>query len=118
VSRKLKEPFVRIVVSAPRHPKLLRVPPAARWLLVAAACYCRERQTDGLLARDGIATLGVDKPWPLVAALVAAGLLEEVDGGYRVHDYAQWQETNAEIAERRANGAKRSRDYRETHADD
>lgn len=97
----MKEPFARFVVSAYRHPKVVGVPPAARWLWFAATSYCREKETDGHLPRGAVTTLGVDKPWPLVAQLVAAGLLDQAGENYRVHDYDHWQETKAEVRERR-----------------
>lgn len=113
MSRKVGEAFVRVAVTAPRHPKWLRVPPAARWLLVAAICWSREKETDGELPRDAVVTLGVDKPWPLVDALVKAGLLDEIEGGYRIHDFGQWQETKQEIRDRRAEWKRRKDEERE-----
>lgn len=116
MSRKLKEPFARVALAAPWHPKLLKVPPSARWLWLAATCYCRQKETDGFLPRGAIPGLGVDRPWPLVAQLLATRLFEDATDGYKVHDYEHWQETKAEVQERRVEGARRQANYRSRHA--
>ncbi len=55
-----------------------------------AACilYTNRYLTDGFLSDAGIENLGcAERPADAAAALVAAKLLDRVDGGYRIHDY-------------------------------
>lgn len=44
---------------------------------------------------------GMDSPW-VIGVLLEYGLWEETDGGYRIHDYADYQPTKAEVMAQRA----------------
>jgi len=83
---------------------------------VAALCYCNEHLTDGFIPRAAAATLldfsglgmrmwnndtfgaGEDAAWGLVVDdLLAAGVWEEDPGGYRLHDFLDYQPSAAEV---------------------
>lgn len=81
----------------PEHPKVVSLSDAAFRVQVSGICYCAKLLTDGFVP-EGRARL-----WPLraVRELATAGLWEEVPGGYRIHDYLQWNDSKAEVAQRR-----------------
>jgi hypothetical protein len=127
-------PWVRIAAEFCDNPKVLQVGPLGMSLYVAGLCYCNRNLTDGFIPwakarslmsfeflappdKDGsqdvvrisvsVGRLGHDVSSSDVAdMLVAAGLWEEVDGGYSVHDYREYQPTRAEVVGDRE-GAKR-----------
>lgn len=106
----------RILTSVPRHPKFLRAGPAASWLWLAGVCYCQDALTDGFISTEALPMLGVTKPLPLAAKLVQVGLWHAEEGGWRIHDYLQHNNTAEYIQrirqERKAAGAKGGRGNR------
>jgi hypothetical protein len=114
-------PWVRIDEEFPRHPKLVQVGPLGVALQVAALCYCNYYLTDGFVPFGAVRTLldfnrvGENigdqvEVWSELGAvnianrLVKAGVWEEVDGGFRIHDYDHYQPTRDQVlAERERN---------------
>lgn len=79
------------------NPTILRVPRAARWVLVEGLCYCSRHLTDGFIPTEAAG------PSKEVAAVVAAGLWSQVEGGYQVRNYLDYQPSRAKVlAEREA----------------
>ena len=65
--------------------------------------HAQEYRTDGFIATEDLEGLGRPVPredW--VAELIVARLWEEVDGGYLIHDYLQWNDPSAKRAEKAA----------------
>jgi len=88
----------------PDHPKVRRAGPAAAWLYIAGICYCARHLTDGLIvdvALAGLGQYGEQRARKLAEALVAAGLWEREDGGYRVHDYLSFQPSRQVVERQR-----------------
>jgi len=55
---------------------------------VSCVLYANRYLTDGIISDAVMAHMGhADKPVDIAAALVGAGLLHRIDGGYRIHDY-------------------------------
>ena len=82
---------------APEHPKFVDLSDAAVALWWRAGCYCNRRRTDGLVPPGALRLLSRAKKPALVAAeLVQAKLWEEEEGGYRFHDFADYQPTTTE----------------------
>ena len=80
--------WVRIHDGAMSHPKILSLPATAFRTWVAGLSYCQQHLTDG---RIPAAALGVFLATKSDAThLVAAGLWHQVEGGYEVHDYLDW----------------------------
>lgn len=77
------------------NPKIIRAGLEGRALYVAGLCYCAGGLTDGVIPREALAKLAmladVVKPAKAAAHLVSIGLWEPEGGGYRVHDYLQYQ---------------------------
>jgi len=94
------------------HPKVLTAadqlgPPhgvarvVAVWL--ESGIYCTRQLTDGFVPARIVGRLVADDmPLEVAAALVAAGLWTAAPGGFRFHDWDQYQPNGAEIRDRRA----------------
>lgn len=90
--------WVAIDAKAPRHLKQLRAGPAACWLWVCGLAYCQQELTDGFIPRETLSLLGVFTDLEaLTGVLVGVGLWEPVEGGYRVHDYLDYQQSREQV---------------------
>jgi len=73
----------------------------AVWL--EAALFCSRRLTDGFIPARVVARLLVDDaPLEVAEALVAVGLWTVEEGGYRFHDWLEYQPDAATVQARRA----------------
>ncbi|HTE70462.1 MAG TPA: hypothetical protein VK942_17170 [Actinomycetes bacterium] len=113
--------WVKIDEVFPRHPKVAQVGLFGIALQVAALCYSNHYLTDGFIPYGAVRTLlDFDRigenigeeadfwvevgAFIIAARLVKVGMWEEVAGGFRIHDYADYQPTRAEVlAERERN---------------
>lgn len=128
--------WVRIDDGFPQHPKVAKAGPLGIAMQVAALCYCNRYLTDGFIPRgvvpgllnlEGIAVHtwdgelfggGEDATWQLVVAdLIEAGLWEEVEGGYRIHDYLDYQPSRQQVLAERQKTAERVRRHRAKEAE-
>lgn len=106
MSKRPPRPYVRIDNSLASHPKSLELDPEsylpALGLHVLGVCHSDRLRTDGFLstkALRGVAILADPKrSAELADELVSVGLWEKVDGGWRIHDYLDWQCSAAQIA--------------------
>ena len=92
--------WVRIDDRFPSHQKGIAAGPLGRDLFVCGLAYCNLHLTDGRIYDDAIRTLapGQRNPKRIAELLVEIGLWERIDGGYRVHDYHDWNRTSEEVA--------------------
>lgn len=92
------------------HPKFLGLSDRAHRLWVRAGAYCAQHLTDGLVTEETLRILGAQRRH--CEELWAAGLWERVaDGGYRFHDWIDYQPTRQEVLQaRRAAAAERDRE--------
>ena len=88
----------------PDHPKVIEAGPLAAWLNVCAICYASRYLTDGFIPAGQIRKLAdLDNPMRLVEKLVEVGLWERSEGGFRVHDYLEYNPSREKVlAEREA----------------
>jgi hypothetical protein len=87
------------------HPKFaalgeLMLPAAG--LYVLALSWSGHELTDGFIPTAQVARLAGRKVSPIVRALVAAGLWDVVEGGYRIHDFLEYNPSRAEALAARA----------------
>ena len=97
----------------PRHPKILKAgqhlgrngPAQVLAVYVAGLAYAREHLTDGFLPAGFVNSLVVlvQTPQDVINAMVSrgVGLWHRVPGGYRIHDYHDWNDKAASIKEKR-----------------
>lgn len=109
-------PWVRIDEEFPRHPKVVKAGPLGMAMHVAALCYCNQYLTDGFVPRAVVVGLldlsgigmrqwmgeltggGEDASWELVVQdLEAAGLWEREQGGWRIHDFHDYQPSREHV---------------------
>jgi hypothetical protein len=129
--------WVQIDDKFPEHPKVLLAGPLAGWLHVCGLCYCNRNLTDGFIPRAAVKTLAdfeyihvevgsvpglfaIDDDVTclgLAAHLVVIGIWEEVPGGYKVHDFGDYQQSKAEVLAKREATRKRVEEYRSRKAD-
>lgn len=134
--------WVRLDDSFTEHPKVMAAGPLALAMQVAGLCYCNRNLTDGFIPWGIARTLlswevlgpdrrqyrisvtcgahgeDVDSEY-VIKQLVDAGMWEEVDGGYRVHDYLQYQPSRAKVmAERAAAQERMARKRKEARSED
>lgn len=98
----------------PNHPRAVKAGPCGRDLYIAGLCYAKSHLTDGFIPEDAVATLAPGNPWRRSRdALVGSGcgLWERVPGGYRIHDYHEYNERAEEEKARLEAGRKRKRDW-------
>lgn len=87
--------FMKLAQGFPEHPKVLGLSDGAFRLYVEALCYCGRYLTDGALAGPVVARMGKARH---VDELVQAGLWERCDeGGWRVHDYLEVQQSREQV---------------------
>lgn len=69
------------------HAKVVAAGNAAWGALVRMGAHCANHGTDGLVSKDIAHVIGSSEE---IARLLATGLLEQVEGGYLIHDYLEW----------------------------
>lgn len=102
--------YIRLDDQITDHPKIAAAGPTAAWLFVCALCYCSRHLTDGFIPDGAVTQLSnVTKPRLQLGRLVGANLIHEVDGGWQVTDYLQWQRSRAEVNDIKAKRAEAGR---------
>ncbi len=90
--------WIRLDDQFPDHPKVVEAGPLASWLYVCGIGYCNRLLTDGFIPSGQVRKLAdLDGAGELAARLVAVGLWDEAEGGYRIHDYLEYQPSAEEV---------------------
>lgn len=98
--------WIRIDDQIAHHPKFIAAGPVASWLWVCGNGYCNKYLTDGFIPTTAVRTLGGVTNAPKWADRLAdVGLWDRVDGGYRVHDFHDFNPSAADIKAKRATRA-------------
>jgi hypothetical protein len=100
-------PWLRIDDHMVEHPKLVEVGGDAGWLHLCAMSWSARHGTDGFVP-DGIVLRVSDRRQPakLAVALERARLWERVEGGFQIHDWAEYQPSAYETKSRRESVSK------------
>jgi len=93
------------------HPKWIALPKGARALWTAAGSWSAGQLLDGYVPSAALAVL--DGTRREAAALVAVGMWVEEPGGWRFHDWQDFQPTKSAVVQRRTRDAERLRKWRE-----
>lgn len=105
--------WLKIESSVARNRKFVKAGPGPSWLWVCGLAYCQEGLTDGFIPSEAIEYLGVRSARNLARHLVSAGLWDEAEGGWQVHDYLAHNRSAADVQEirsaRAAGGSKGGR---------
>jgi hypothetical protein len=90
------------------HPKIEAAGPLAAWLFVCGLCYCSKHLTDGFIPATKAARLAdVPTSRKHIDRLVALGLWAEVEDGYRIRDYLDYQPSAEKKREARVDAGRR-----------
>lgn len=107
-------PWVRLDTAMPDNPKILAligVPNGrgAAFVWVCCLAYSGKHALGGFVGREAVSR--VNGRAADMRLLVEHGLLDEVDGGWRIHDWDSYQLSTAEVIARRtrAQNAARAR---------
>lgn len=102
--------WFRMDVDFAENRKLTAISVNARWLHVAALCYCARNLTDGKLDERAVKTLNAvceTNAKRLIPALLEVGLWrQEQDGSYWINDYLKHQRSREEAQSRSDAGKK------------
>jgi hypothetical protein len=95
------------------HPKVLALGAVGMGVHAWSISYCDATRSDGFIPAGA---------WPSVPgfaagvrAVISAGLWERSKGGYRLHDYADYNKLKADIQAEQEQGAIRQKRFREQH---
>lgn len=97
-------------------PKIVAVGEQAELLFIRALAYCARAETAGKLTRTSLERLGFARRMRRVEALVKAGLWTEVEDGWQITRWAEWQSELDALAARRHSDRERKRAQRERAA--
>lgn len=89
--------WLKIESSVARNKKFMKAGPAPSWLWVCGLAYCQEGLTDGFIPTEALPYLGVKNAKQLTEHLVKAGLWDEVEGGWSVHDYLEHNRSASDV---------------------
>lgn len=103
-------PWFKVDDTLAYHRKAMAAGNAAMGLWVRAGSYCAQQLTDGYVSHEVLATLGTRSQ---AARLVSAGLWDAAPGGFRFHDWQDYQPTRAEVHEARTRERDKKRRWRE-----
>lgn len=95
--------WVRLDDSMPHHPKVIAAGPQAFALDVAAIAYSNRYGLDGVIDVRSLCHVlpSLRSPSRVADKLVEVGRWERIEGGYRIHDYHEYQPTAAETRAKR-----------------
>ena len=92
----------------PEHRKIRRLSDGAYRLHHTAMCACAKDETDGYITKADLADMQhSERLAKYIPALVDAGLWEEVDEGWLIHDFLDYNPSHAQQDEKRAADRKR-----------
>lgn len=92
--------WVRLDEAMPEHPKIAALSDSAFALFVTSLCYANRNLTDGFIpygVGHGQLRFCEGNPVPAIRELEAAGLWDEIDGGWQVHDFADYQPSRESV---------------------
>lgn len=102
--------WVRLSDNFYRHPKFLRAGPRGGYLAICGIAYANEYLTDGFIPAIAPAALGATPRD--IDAVVGSGLWTPADGGWSIHDFAEYQPTRAQVEAERSAARERMRRVR------
>ncbi len=109
--------WLRVEGRMPQHRKVAPLSDRAFRLHVTAKCWCVEEESDGHVPADIPQTLTAAPRGKALkdtlAELVRSQLWHEVDGGYRIHDFLEYNPSHAQQEASRAATKRRVQQHRE-----
>lgn len=88
---------MKVETAVARNRKFVKAGPGPSWLWLCGLAYAKESLTDGFIPTEALPFLGVKAAPALVRHLVAAGLWDAEEGGWRIHDYFEHNKSAADV---------------------
>jgi uncharacterized phage protein (TIGR02220 family) len=111
--------YATLDVNLGHHPKTAMAGPLAFAFHVAGILYAKLHVTNGAIPIQGLGSLlagiGQAKGKILADVLVRVRYWEAIDGGYRIHDWLDWNDSAEVVKERREVARARSKAWRVQH---
>lgn len=111
--------WVRLDDGFVAHPKVIGLDDRSFRFYISALCYSSQHLTDGSILASQLTFVGdlagISYPKAFAKKLVLAGLWDEIEGGYRIHDYLKYNSAKVDVERDRA--AARDRMARRRGAD-
>lgn len=85
-----RAPFLVLSATFPDDPRIVEVGEKAAWLFLCMACDSRLQRSDGIIPAHRLPRLGVPGWQTRLAALTDSGLVHQVNGGYVLPGYLNW----------------------------
>lgn len=114
--------WVKLDDGFPEHSKILAAGPYGLAVHVRALCWAARNLSDGFLPAAAVKTFTVDfgeirgrhrARKETVESLVSLGIWEQEAGGYRIHDYLDFNPSKSEVLAGREKVSGRVKDWRE-----
>jgi hypothetical protein len=99
-------PWVKIDDQFWANPKVANAGNEAAGIFARSLAYCASQLTDGFVSNDAALFITKGKQKPL-DHMVASGLWEVAQGGYRIPDYLDFNPPRVKVEERRRKDAER-----------
>lgn len=100
-----------------RHPKVVAAGRDARDMYTSSIFYANQNLTDGFVPEGALriiaADAGVTSHAKAAKALVREGLWLEVEGGYQIHDYLDYQVSAASVTDKQTANKRRQQEWRD-----
>lgn len=108
-------PYLLIDDGFSENQKITTLSDKAFRLHVHALVYCARNLTDGLISELALRLLTpnstISRPIRVVKDLVKAGLWDETEGGWQIHDYLHYNPSRLQMEEKRARARERKRKH-------
>lgn len=91
-------PWFKIDDQSTFNPKVMRAGNAAFGAWVRMGAYCNAQLTDGFIPEQMARMIATARE---LDSMTAAGIAHKVDGGYRIHDYLEYQPSKEEVTSER-----------------
>lgn len=100
-----------------RHPKVVAAGRDARDMYTSSIFYANQNLTDGFIPESALRMVAADacvnSHGKAVKALLREGLWIEVEGGYQIHDYLDYQPSAASITDKQTANKRRQQEWRD-----
>lgn len=105
--------WVRIDDHMPMHEKTLALSDAAFRLYINAICWANLHRTNGIVPLTCLPYVSRSpRPKRLIGELISAGLWDQTEAGYRIHNYLKYQVSADDIERRARQNAERQARWR------
>ena len=94
--------WIRLDDQIAHHPKTTRAG-LSSWLWVCCIGYCQKFLTDGFIPYDAVNAIaaGIHSPRTHINKLLKIRLLDRAKGGYKVHDYLEFNDSRKVVLAKR-----------------